>query len=81
MGIKFSWKKIWKYLWKIIGGIGLLIGLIKGWDVVLSALIFVKNVVLDIPRFLTSTIGRDVLLLVLIGIFFRHNRPKKIEIA
>ncbi len=70
MGIKFSGKKIVGIVISFIFVLGAIITIVKGWEVVLSILDFMKNVVLEILRFLTSTIGRDVLLFILVGILF-----------
>jgi len=71
MGIKnLSWEKIVGIVIIPLGFLSAIITIAKGWDVVLSILIFLRNIILEIPRFSISTIGRDVLLIILVGILF-----------
>jgi len=61
-----SWKKIAGIVIVLLSFLGAIITIIKGWDALLSILSFFKNLISEILKFSISTIGRDVLLFVVV---------------
>jgi len=84
MGIKkLSWKKIVGIVVTFLFVLSSIITIVKGWDVVLGWLIYLGNLILEILKFSFGTIGRDVLLFILIVsiLILINKKLKKLSVV